>query len=158
MDNPYQPPKADLGNDIIKPKSKKGWKIFFWVMMSLQLMLMVSTFIDPIEDKIPIDHFIDFVIYPITILGIFGFAYNKRLITSGFWKNWIVIAIITDIYSISAIFKTDIGSASSGIELYLYVGTILAILVPIMALQYYCLYSYAFKSTQIWSKQGSLKE
>ena len=151
MDNPYQPPKADLGKDIIKPKSKKGWKIFFWVMMSLQLMLMVSTFIDPIEDKTTLDHFIDFVIYPITILGIFGFAYNKSLITSGFWKNWIAIAIITDIYSMFAIFETDIGS-SSGVELYLYVGTILAILVPVMVLQYFCLYNYAFKSPEIWNK------
>ena len=151
MDNPYQPPKADLGNDIIKPKSKKGWKIFFWVMMSLQLMLMVSTFIDPIEDKTSLDQFIDFVIYPITILGIFGFAYNKSLIALGFWKVWIVIALMTDMYSIFNIFGTDLGD-QVGLELYLYIGTILAILVPVIVMQYFCLYNYAFKSPEIWNK------
>ena len=151
MDNPYQPPKADLGKDIIKPKSKKGWKIFFWVMMSLQLMLMVSTFIDPIEDKTSLDQFIDFVIYPITILGIFGFAYNKSLIALGFWKVWIVIALMTDMYSIFNIFGTDLGD-QVGLELYLYIGTILAILVPVIVMQYFCLYNYAFKSPEIWNK------
>jgi hypothetical protein len=151
MDNPYQAPEADLGSEASKPKSKKGWKIFFWVMVTLQLLLMVSTFIDPIEDKDPIENFIDFVIYPITILGIFGFAYSKSLISSSYWKIWIVIALVTDSYSFFSVFATETVDAS-GLELYLYIGTILAILVPILVLQYFCLYNYAFKSPEIWQK------
>jgi len=151
MDNPYQAPKADLGDDIPQPKSKKGWKIFFWVMATLQMLLMVSSFIDPIEDKTTLENFIDFVIYPVTILGIFGFAYSKSLITSGFWKSWILIALITDAYSLFNVFGTDLLD-QVGFELYSYVGTILAILVPVMVLQYFCLYNYAFNSPEIWKK------
>jgi len=153
MDNPYQPPKADLGNEIPKIKSKKGWKIFFWIMALMQLLVMLSRLVYPAEGATAIDYFIDFVISPITILGIFGFAYSQSLIASAFWKVWMVVSLVADAYSIFGAFDTEIVS-TSGLEFYLYIGVTLALLVPLMALQYFCLYSYAFKSPEIWGDQA----
>lgn len=149
MDNPYQAPNSDLGKEAPKPKSKKGWKIYFWVMASLHLLAIVTTFVAPEDEYSSLDQLVNYVVYPIIILGVFGFAYGKSIFASGFWKIWILVTLATDARSFSYLFETDFIDAA-GMGLYLSIALIVALATIMIALQYFCLYLYAFRSPEIW--------
>ncbi len=152
MVNPYQAPQSDLGTEPTEHKSKKGWKAYFWFMALLHLLIVMTTLLDPPEDYRLYDGITDLIVYPGMILGIFGFAYNKPIISPTFWKIWIFITMASDSYSLSELFITETIDFE-GTELYLFMAVLLAILLPLFFLQYLCLYSYAFKSSNIWNKK-----
>ena len=150
--NPYQAPESDLGNEAPQPKSKKGWKVFFWFLVIFHVFIIATTFLVPSDDYEMVDYFIDLVVYPVIMVGIFGFAYDKQIITSVFWKVWIGVALICDTYSLAEVFDTETLDYE-GMELYAFLAVLLAILLPILILQYICLYGYAYKSPEIWNKK-----
>ncbi|MGB1310964.1 MAG: hypothetical protein ACPG47_07110, partial [Leucothrix sp.] len=92
-----------------------------------------------------------FTVYPVTLLGLFGYAYDKAFFNNGFWKLWIFISLISDIYSESDIFD---GVLTQEIDLLTIVVT-LVILVPIFIFQYLGLYRYAYTPSDIWTPEKS---
>lgn len=152
MDNPYQAPKSNIENGIVEPKSKTAWKVYFWIIILLYPLLTISLLMGPeAADTTAIDLIITFFIYPIVLLGIFGFAYDKRFFTARFWKIWIVVSIASDIYTESDIFEMELDITSDW-ELYVYIALFVLIVLPLIIFQYLALYNYTFKSPEIWSK------
>ena len=152
MVNPYQAPKSNIENGIEEePRSKKGWKIYFWIILVLHPLTTAAMFFDTDDLYTNIDKLIALVIYPIIILAIYGFAYNRRIFSAVFWKIWIFVALISDAYSLSDIFRAEELEFTTDGAFYLYIAVILVLVVPLMVFQYICLYNYGFKSLEIWA-------
>ena len=69
MNDPYRTPQSDV--KVIRPVSKAKWKVFFWVVLFLEILSIVFMIIDPEESALEI--VAELIIYPIIIIGIFGF-------------------------------------------------------------------------------------
>jgi hypothetical protein len=149
MSNPYETPQSNIEVNLSISKTK--WKVFFWVVFFLEVLSLVSLFVDPEESILSI--IFELIIYGSIIIGIFGFAYDKKIFFIQFWILLIPAAFIYDIY----IFTTgDWGledlAIESIFEMYLVFGGMLAIILPLMFFQYLALYKYCFKSPQIWDQ------
>ncbi len=142
MTNPYQTPQSDV--NVVEQVSKTKWKFFVWVIVLLEILSIVMLVIDPEESVL--DVVIDLVIYIFIILGLFGYAYNKRIFFKEMWKFVIPVAFVYDIYGLYVLDWTY-GSTE---ELYITIGFTAAIGLPIMFFQYLALYRYGFRSQEIW--------
>lgn len=89
----------------------------------------------------------EMIIYGGVLTGIFGFAYNKRILFWRFWAYWIPLAVFWDIYSITSL---DWSALYTPNMLYA-LGFTLLLGLPVWILQYTALIKYAFRSKEIWS-------
>jgi len=146
MTDPYKPPESETNSGQHQRTSKTGWKVFFWIMLTLESLSLLSMLFDPVETWI--DIVAELLIYTFIFLGLFGFSYDKKIIHKYIWGYLIPIGIIYDIYTMYKIMPGDI---ESDFELYIIIGAILLIVLPIMIFQYLALYQYRYKSEHIWS-------
>ena len=147
MINPYETPQSELDSSISQLRKKTGWKIFFWFCCSVQVLAMVSIFFF-VESPPTIDMVGDTAVYAFVLIGLFSFAYNKRVVTPAFWRVVILIAIAWDCYNFV---DNILNEAYAGLDVYLK----LAIIIPQIIfsfLQYFALYQYAFRSKEIWNE------
>ena len=146
MNNPYQPPESDVisKNNIKQPKL--GWKIFFWIILVIELLSVSVALIDHEENIYELTA--ETLFYTAILLGLFGFSYNKKIIIRVFWGYLIPIGLIWDIYTISSIGWTEMETSE---ELYFSIGFLIVIGLPLLVLQYTALYKYCFRSPEIWS-------
>lgn len=142
MIDPYQTPQSDV--QVIEQNSKTKWKVFLWVIATLEVISVAILVTDPNESAL--DVFVDLVIYTTIILGVFGYAYNKRIFFKKFWTFVIPVGIAYDIYGL----YTWNWTFESTEELYLTIGITAAIALPIMFFQYLALFRYGFKSQELW--------
>lgn len=151
MNNPYQAPKADLGKEIIEPKSKRGWKIFFWVLLVLQVLSVLFMW----SEASPQIHelVINLLVYPFILIGLFAYAYNKRFISQGFWKVLFFIGISSDLYSVWALIKEGEGFSSDA-EMYFTLVLMAVLILPMMYFQYLGLYRYGYNAPEIWEEHS----
>ncbi len=144
MSNPYQTPDSDVR--VEETISKTKWKAFFWILFTLEIVSIVLLALDPAESALKLS--LEVGVYSVILLGIFGYAYNKRFITQSFWKPILPIAAVYDVYYL---FFDEPWSFESPQEMLISLGVIAAILVPLIILQYVALYRYGFKAAEIWS-------
>lgn len=81
MDNRYKAPEAVIRDT--ETLSKKRWKVFAWVILLLEILSVSLQLSMPEETFIEV--MVELVIYASIILGLFGFAYNKRFMNRPFW-------------------------------------------------------------------------
>ncbi len=105
------------------------------VLEVISITVMVS---DPTETVL--DIVIELVIYTIIILGLFGYAYNKRIIFKKFWTFVLPVGIVYDMY---ALYKMN-WTFESTEGLYFIIGFTAVIGLPIMFFQYLAIYRYGF--------------
>lgn len=105
MENPYQAPQSNVDNGIVEAKRKRGWKVLFWVLLVLQIFSMVFIFT---EDEPDIYELVStFAIYPLVLIGLFAYAYNKRILFPSFWRFLLVVSLVSDVYSIFMLVGSD---------------------------------------------------
>ena len=94
-----------------------------------------------------IEVMVELVIYASIILGLFGFAYNKRFMNRPFWMLLIPVGLLYDTYGFFTVgwdFDTSLeGSIMTGI--FVVFGLIPAYF------QYVALYKYSARSSHIWT-------
>lgn len=142
MNDPYKTPQSDL--EISQPVSKTKWKVFFWIVIILEIISIVSMINDPEETILEI--IFESVVYFMIILGLFGFAYNKRIFFSKLWVSMIPVGLTYDIYSIYTLDMTF----ESTEEIYFVIAFTAVLIIPLVFFQYYALYKYSLKSPAIW--------
>jgi hypothetical protein len=124
-----------------KETSKMGWKIYFWVILAL---LVAAYAIDPTYFN-----FFDYLDIPvsfISVAGLFGYAYKKRIVHYDFWKIWLIVLIGWDIvynYFLAGWIKIEEAPMSSVLIDNMW-G--LSIFIP----EYIALYLYGFRSKRLW--------
>ncbi|OZG71586.1 hypothetical protein BTA51_20095 [Hahella sp. CCB-MM4] len=145
MTNPYKAPESDVSLGIEEIPNRTGWKVFFWIMLALESWSMFSMLGDPEETLFNILG--EGVVYTLILLGLFGFSHNKKLLSQQFWGYLIPVGIVWDVYTI---FGMDDPGFESQTELYVFLGFIVILLVPLLLLTYLALYKYRFHSPHIW--------
>jgi hypothetical protein len=148
MTNPYEVPQAVLENEVLPLRKKTGWKIFFWIFMPLACLSFWSVIVD--AESSYIDKLGEVIVYSLIGLGLFGFAYNKKIFTMLFWRYFIPFAIGWDIYTLVsqdwAVFSEN------EMAVYIVIGMTLIGLGTMLFFQYFGLYKYAYQSREVWSK------
>ena len=129
------------------------WKVVFWIgiifLSSLNVWLFSEDYIF-LESNIFSNVYIGliYLIYLISLLGIWGFVYQKKVFYQEFW-GYIFFIIIVD-YIGSFIINTSIETSTQEIDS---LSTILGLLFLVLGFFYfYALYQYAFKMKYLWSE------
>jgi hypothetical protein len=132
----------------ISPKisRSKWWKIYFFIILALQLHSFIISSQELLAGENLIRNTIDFVVYPWVLVAIFGYSFNKKLLTRRVWEVLFPIAISTDIIQIYLFFKEQNSYEGAFIVLIGY-----AILSPLIILQYIALYRYGFSKIEPWA-------
>lgn len=148
MENPYTAPAAELESPHQLPRKKTGWKIFFWIFLCLVCLSFWYVISD--ADSSIIDKVGEVIVYTLMTLGLFGFAYNKKIFTMHFWRYFIPFAIVWDIYTL--VIQGWNMFSENNMVVYIFIGIILAGLGLVLFFQYFGLYKYAYQSREIWNK------
>lgn len=146
MKNPYKGPDSNVDVEAQTTEPKTAWKVFFWILLFLESLSFISMFSDSEEEWLI--NILELVIYSFILIGIYGFVYNKRIFYRKLWASFIPVGIIFDLYTLTMI---ELTAVNTMMELYIVVGIIIIILLPISFFQYMALYKYSFKSVKIWS-------
>ncbi len=127
------------------------WKVYVW-------LLAVALFISYLAILVSSPALVDFIDIPISIvawLGLFAFAYRKRLAVAKFWQAWFFVIVIWDIvYNGYFHLYLGIGQQIDG------VGSVEAreVLFSLILLtpEYVALYLYGYKRTGIWTDEPEI--
>lgn len=148
MNNPYQTPQSDIDLSATLPIARNiVWKIFVWLILFLELFSDLETFVLS-DDAVTILNIIGLPVYLITLLGLFGFAYSKTYLNPLFWKIFFPIVLVMDGISI----KQELIPIFQGEKNQLIISIIVIVTIsaPIILLQYYAMYQYAFANRKLW--------
>jgi len=148
MTNPYEVPQAILENEVLPLRKKTGWKVFFWIFMPLACLSFWFVIVD--AESSYIDKLGEVIVYSLIGVGLFGFAYNKKIFTMLFWRYFIPFAMVWDIYTLAS----EDWSMFSEIDIvtYILICSTLAAVGVWLFFQYFALYQYAYQSREIWDK------
>jgi hypothetical protein len=116
----------------------------FWLLVVLEILSITSMIIDP-EDTIW-NIIVDLAIYLPVLVGIYGYANDRRIFVRRFWQGLIPVALIYDITTIVG----DEWSTTTTEEMYILVGVMIVLILPAAFFQYLAMYRYAFKAAEIW--------
>lgn len=145
MNNPYHPPSSNITLHDEPPPTKRGWKVFFWFFLTAEILSTYWLFMD---DSIVTSEMIgEIVIYGMILLGMFGFAYDKKIFIRQYWWGVIPLGLTYDIYSL---YTGDWGHIATSEELVFTLGMLVIVVGPLLFFQYLALYNYGFKSRNIW--------
>lgn len=96
-----------------------------------------------ITDEMPstIIDFLDYVFWFVALTGVFGYCYNKRIITKQFWQIYLPVIVVWDIFvaSYEAASEPDL---QDPIILSVFIPIYLALILP----EYFGLYLYGYKN------------
>ena len=146
--NPYQSPDSNIYLTRIPKRSKNVWKIFFAISLLLYIIGLFFT-LDLIYQD-PFVSTLDLVIYTLLIVGLYGFAFDKKVFFRGFW-----IVLLISSLGIEAYDYFENGFLVSGADadgLFFYLLFFSTLMLTISLLQYFVIYQYAFNSDAIWNQ------
>lgn len=129
------------------------WKIYLLLLGILLFTFLVSFYKGEqflfLESNIFSNMYIGliYLIYFISVLGIWGFVYQKKVFYQEFWI-YIFFIIIVDF--IGSLIEPTIETSTQEID---FLSTILGLLFLVLGFFYfYALYQYAFKMKYLWSE------
>lgn len=144
--NPYEAPESNLEPVIQAPRNMLWWKIFCWILLSLQCLFIYSNLFD--VTSIGWQEVVDCFIYIFVISGVFGLAYQKKIFVIQFWRYFIPVVFIWDTsYTTMQFFEPDMDEISR-----ISFAITLLFLLPFIFFQYLALYKYAFQSAYLWQE------
>lgn len=143
MNDPYKTPASNV--QINESKSKTKWKVFFWLLLLLEIASIVVLAID--TEKTAFDLAFELIVYIIILVGVYGFSYDRKILSRQLWVSMIPLGLCYDMYMF---YNFDWRAGSTG-ELYFTIGLTAVIILPIMYFQYLALYKYSFRSPEIWN-------
>lgn len=146
--NPYAPPTAELGDPGESRSRRLGWKAYFVVM----LLLYPASYLVTGVGWMQLADFVDVAISMIALVGLFGFAYRRRIAARRFWRVWLPLEIVWDLSLLFLLIPAGIAysipdaapASSSNWEEF----SGFLFLIPL----YIALYLYANRSPELWEK------
>ena len=128
---------------------RRLWKGYFFLMVALTIGGYVLPFFIPAEESG--EEFEDLVLLPLyfaQLVGLFGFAYWRAIGTRRIWQ-WIFGATVLETAWMLYGFVTE--SPQSELGSSFMIGLAVTI-VPLLALLFWALFSYAFRAPSLWAK------
>ena len=125
-------PRRDYG------KTRTGWKIYFLLMCVLLAVIKVQT----LSLGLSIESCIDTVISMSALAGLYGYAYQKKIMNRLLWKIiWVLVMLW---------FVLTLATMQNNVHLLsIIIGAI------IIAPKYIALYLYGFRSDELWEELPS---
>jgi len=120
------------------------WKVYFWFLTVVVLALLGGS----IMQGVTAIKIVDIPISLVALAGVFGFAYQKSVLTGVFWKAWLPVVILWDIF---ANFVWDGRAQMEGLGL-LDIIVVVAFFYLLFLPGYIALYQYGFRSERIWNR------
>jgi hypothetical protein len=120
------------------------WKIYFWFL----LVIVGALFGGSLVLGLDMIRILDFPISLTSLAGLFGYAYQKGIGVSLFWKAWLPVVVLWDL---STNFLWNGLMGFHGLD-RLEVIAVIAVFYAIFAGEYLALYLYGFRSQKIWRK------
>lgn len=143
--NPYSAPESNLEPAVHAPRKMLWWKIFCWVFVLIQLSAAISMAAD--YEELTWQDPVDIFIYGFVCTGIYGFAYQKKILIPLAWRALIVITLLWDSIYLGTEFYDLLVTEDEGRVIFV---IILIVFSPLLFLQYLALYKYAFQSAHLW--------
>ncbi len=146
MRDPYQAPHSDVRVTERPPKTL--WKVFFWMLVLLEFGAIASTVFD--SEMVESDLALEVLVYGVILIGIFGFAYDKRIFFARLWVLMIPVGLCYDLY----VMRSALDWITPAITVSLFAavsGVVLLVLLVIMFFQYLALFRYGCRSPEIWA-------
>jgi len=146
--NPWAPPTAALAEPGESVSRRLGWKAYFWGM----LLLFVLTYLMLGVGWMQALDVIDSMVTTIALVGMFGFAYRRRIAERRFWKLWLPAEIVWDLSVAFLLIPAGLlyqfpGEVQSDVSGWEDIAGLL-ILIPLYA----ALYRYGNRSPEIWGQ------
>jgi len=145
LNTAYQAPESSFNDNSVDDTPKKRWKVFFWLVFVLEIFSIISFFTDA-ELNI-YEAVAELIFYSFVLIGLYGFAYKKRIFKAMLWRIFIPLLLVYDIYSIATV---EFGPTEDKNEFIILAIFTAVIIIPLMLFQYMALIKYAFKSTDLW--------
>jgi hypothetical protein len=129
-----------------KTSRAKWWKIYFFIILALQLLSFIISFQNLLAGENLIESILEFVVNPWILVAIFGYSFNKKFLIRRVWEMLFPVAIITDFIVFYVVFTGQNSPEDANMILIGYV-----ILSPLIIFQYIALYRYGFSKTERWT-------
>lgn len=113
------------------------WKIYFVIMCCLYVLIIISALTKP-----EIANLLDLYVSIFSLVALYGFCYNKKILFKDFWKISFFMCVITE--GINGYIQMSKNFKFVTLIMVLIFGSIFVL--PI----YYAFYQYAFKKNDIW--------
>lgn len=143
MANPYEPPKADIGSGITVKRSV-WWKVYFFIITILSFLGGIAFLM---EEGAGIVEYAQLALLVIATAGLFGFAFEKRILFPKFWIPFLVFNIVMGL-AYEAMSSVDLRAGMTDMEFY--IGMAIGYLISLPG--YYALYKYGKENESPWAK------
>ena len=141
--NPYSAPRSDLGPGSKPPSRRTVWKIYAYAILALQVVgLYFGLF------KIDLTRALDYGATLMGMVGLLGYAYRRPFLRRWFWKSWSILLPLWDTLMGAVVYPSQEPRSEPGLVLGYFV--LMLLFVP----EYVALVRYAYRSPEIWSKEG----
>ena len=141
--DPYKPPQAPLEPKGAPDSNAIGWKIYFWLSAVFAVLGVVGI---SSPDNLTVFDYIDFALSVTAVVGLYGFAFYKRVGNVVFWRYFFYAALFETMF-FSAVLP------AMGVKRYGQVPTFDAVYlfeIVYAVLMLSALYMYAYKRSFIW--------
>jgi hypothetical protein len=149
MSNLYQSPESNIKTDKSNPDRRIGWKMFFLIMLILELLGFYFIYESILDETVKTVDIVALFVYPFMVLALFGYAFKKAFFHQLVWKIFFPISLVVDLWGLFQVFGED-PELNSGIVAII----VIAVITPIILLQYLVLYRYGFTNRAPWDKRG----
>jgi len=119
------------------------WKIYAILLTVILVTAYVIVFVGGVQTL----HYVDLPISIIALVGLYGFAFQVKLVNIWIWRVWLGIVVAWDMYYN---FYDAISSAPEFSPLI--IGGIV-VAIGIIIPEYIALFLYGFRSHSIWDKE-----
>ncbi|WP_027709239.1 hypothetical protein [Zooshikella ganghwensis] len=156
MTNIYKSPEAGIEKkeaEKLHFRSKTGWKVFFFIVLILEIISLLSLIFG--ESASLVNTLGEIVIYGLVLLGLYGFAFNKKILVRKFWFLMIFVAFFWDGYSMFYQY-TELAEEqfleSVPYGAYFAIAIFAFFWLPFLIIQTIAFYKYSFRSPEIWNQ------
>jgi hypothetical protein len=132
-----------MPDEKVPVSKKRGWRVYFWLVTVLFGVLLVAEFIEPGDDTVA--DAVDSATWGFSLIGVFGFAYSRAILSQRLWQIWLPIVVVKDLFILSRQFSTG------HIELETATFAFIAVISVIVFIpEYIALYRYGYQSETLW--------
>ena len=144
--NPYQPPDSELEPGGPPPRNSTGWRVFFWISAGLVGLGVLAV---PFIDNLTLLDLVDFGTSIVAVVGLFGFAYYRRIGGVVFWRYFFYFALLESF--VFVILLPLIGAERYGEPTGMDGFYLFEIVYAYLILS--ALYFYAYRREFVWSRR-----
>jgi hypothetical protein len=128
----------------MKPSTKFWWKAYFWLMAALVVGAVIFNLYFE-ETPAPSD-IVDYGTWLFGLIGVFGFAYSKVIMSKRLWQVWLPIIVAWDVGVLTKQYVYE------PVEMDPWLMVFVAVIAGVLVLpEYLALYLYGYRSGSLWA-------